>query len=325
MKVGVFSFVFQDLLSYDDALDWIAGTGAEAVEVAAGGWPAEFGTRYCNPAELLPNDTKIAEWKKKADDHGLEITALSCHANVLHPDKAIREKHQAELRDTVRLAGKLGVRRVVTFSGCPGDSDDAKYPNWITCPWPTDFSELLEWQWNEKIIPFWKEEVKFCADNGVDMVSLEPHPGFSVYNPETLLKLRDAVGPVIGANLDPSHLFWQGIDPMAAIRALGDAIYYVHAKDTIVDHLNTQVNGVLDTKPYSDEAHRSWLFRTVGYGHGMKFWKDFVSNLRLVGYDYVLSLEHEDSLMSLREGLVKGVDFLKEVTLTDPKGQPWFD
>ena len=252
MKVGVFSFVFQDLLSYDEALDWIAGTGAEAVEVAAGGWPAQFGTRYCDPAELLQSDSKIAEWKKKADDKGLEITALSCHANVLHPNRAISEKHREELRNTVRLAGKLGVRRVVTFSGCPGDSEDAKYPNWITCPWPTDFAELLEWQWNEKIIPFWREEVKFCADHGVDMVSLEPHPGFPVYNPETVLRLRDAVGPVIGANMDPSHLFWQGIDTMAAIRELGEAIYYVHAKDTIVDQLNTQVNGVLDTKPYSD-------------------------------------------------------------------------
>ncbi|MCF7929231.1 MAG: sugar phosphate isomerase/epimerase [Spirochaetales bacterium] len=325
MKIGVFSFVFQDLLSYEDALDWIVDAGAQAVEVASGGWPAGFGTRYCNPAELLQSETKITEWKKKADDRGLEISALSCHANLLHPDKAASAEYRKDFRDTVRLAGKLGVRRVVTFSGCPGDSDEAKYPNWITCPWPTDFSTLLEWQWNEKIIPFWQEEVKFCADQGVDMVAIEPHPGFSVYNPETLLKLREAAGPVIGANLDPSHLFWQGIDPIAAVRAVGDAIYYVHAKDTIVDHLNTQVNGVLDTKPYSDEANRSWLFRTVGYGHDLKFWKDYISNLRLAGYDYVLSLEHEDSLISLKEGLVKGVNTLKEAVLTEPKIQPWFD
>jgi sugar phosphate isomerase/epimerase len=177
----------------------------------------------------------------------------------------------------------------------------------------------LEWQWNEKVIPYWQEETRFCREHGVDMISLEMHPGFVVYNPETLLRLREAAGPEIGANFDPSHLFWQGIDPLAAVRQLGPAIFHVHAKDTIIDPFNTPINGVLDTKPYADEVNRSWIFRTVGYGHDVKFWKDLVSNLRLVGYDYVLSMEHEDSLMSLREGLEKGVGFLRELILAEPK------
>jgi sugar phosphate isomerase/epimerase len=225
----------------------------------------------------------------------------------------------------VLVAEKLGVRRVVTFSGCPGDSESSKYPNWVTCPWPPDFLRILEWQWGEKVIPYWQGEVEFCRAHGVDMIALEMHPGFVVYNPETLLRLRAAVGPEIGVNFDPSHLFWQGIDPIHAVRELGDAIYHVHAKDTIIDPINTPVNGVLDTKPYSDEANRSWIFRTVGYGHDLKFWKDLVSNLRLVGYDYVLSMEHEDSLMSLREGLEKGVGTLRELVLTDERGKPWFE
>jgi sugar phosphate isomerase/epimerase len=299
MKVGVFSFVFQDLLPFDQALDWISGVGAEAVEIGSGGYVAELGESYCKPKELLADSKKLAEWKPQL--------------------------HQEEFRHTVLVAEKIGVRRVVTFSGCPGDSENSKYPNWVTCPWPPDFLRILEWQWEEKVIPYWQGEVGFCREHGVDMIALEMHPGFVVYNPETLLRLREAIGPEIGVNFDPSHLFWQGIDPIFAVRELGESIFHVHAKDTIIDPVNTPVNGVLDTKPYADEANRAWIFRTVGYGHDLKFWKDLVSNLRLVGYDYVLSMEHEDSLMSLREGLEKGVGALRELVLTDERGKPWFE
>jgi len=325
VKVGVFSFVFQDLLKFDKALDWIAGVGAQAVEIGSGGYVAELGESYCKPGELLADPNRLADWKKLVDDHGLEISALSCHGNPLHPDPRVANRHRQDFRDTVQVAEKIGVRRVITFSGCPGDCESSKYPNWVTCPWPPDFLRVLEWQWDEKVIPYWQEEVRFCREHGVDMISLEMHPGFVVYNPETLLRLRRAAGPEIGANFDPSHLFWQGIDPIFAVRELGEAIFHVHAKDTIIDPVNTPINGVLDTKPYADEAHRSWIFRTVGYGHDLKFWKDLVSNLRLVGYDYVLSMEHEDSLMSLREGLEKGVSFLRELVLTDERGKPWFE
>ncbi|HEX9617759.1 MAG TPA: sugar phosphate isomerase/epimerase, partial [Anaerolineales bacterium] len=235
MKVGVFSFVFQDLLSYDQALEWIAGVGAEAVEIGSGGYVAELGESYCKPAELLADGDLLKAWKQKADNCGLEISALSCHGNPLHPDPAVANLHRKDFRDTVLAAEKIGVRRVVTFSGCPGDSEGSKYPNWVTCPWPPDFLRILEWQWEEKVIPYWQEEVRFCRDHGVDMISLEMHPGFVVYNPETLLRLRQAVGPEIGANFDPSHLFWQGIDPIFAVRELGEAIFHVHAKDTIID------------------------------------------------------------------------------------------
>ena len=147
------------------------------------------------------------------------------------------------------------------------------------------------------------------------------HPGFCVYNVETLLKLRAAVGPEIGANFDPSHLIWQGVDPVAAIRALGKehAIFHFHAKDTKVDKYNTAVNGVLDTKNFSDELNRSWIFRSVGYGNDYAYWKDIVSALRMVGYEGALSIEHEDSLLTPLEGLDKAITFLKEVLVYQPK------
>jgi len=325
MKVGVFSFVFQDLLRFERALEWITEVGATAVEIGTGGYVAELGKPYCKPDELLRDDGKLEAFRKTVEAHGLEISAFSCHGNVLHPKEDVAQSHDKALRDSVLLAERLGVPTVVTFSGCPGDSDSALYPNWITCHWPTDFSELLIWQWREKVIPYWQEMAEFAEAHGKIKIALEMHPGFVVYNPETMLRLRAETSELIGANFDPSHLFWQGIDPCTAVRALGDSIFHVHAKDTSIDQLNTPVNGVLDTKPYSDEIHRSWIFRTVGYGHDIKFWKNLVSALRLVGYDGVLSMEHEDSLMSLREGLQKGVETLRSLILTDERGKPWFE
>jgi sugar phosphate isomerase/epimerase len=224
----------------------------------------------------------------------------------------------------MRLAEKLGIEIVVNFSGCPGDSDNAKYPNWVTCPWPPDFAEIVKWQWEEKLIPYWRKEAAYAEKQGIKKICLEMHPGFCVYNPETLLKLREACGEAIGANFDPSHLFWQGMDPVAAIRELGRAIYHVHAKDVKIDAINTARNGVLDTKSYLKEGGRSWIFRTVGWGHGAEVWKEMASALRLVGYDWVLSIEHEDSLMSTEEGFRKAVAFLKEVCIVEPPPQVYW-
>lgn len=325
MQVGVFSFVFQPLIGFEQALDWIAETGATMVEIGSGGYVAENGKPYCVPRELLDNPSKLKRFRKAIEARQLGISALSCHGNPVHPNRDIAALHDRDLRESILLARELGVKTVVTFSGCPGDSDNARFPNWVTCPWPPDFSTLVAWQWDEKVIPYWRELNAFAAQNGGIQIALEPHPGFVVYNCETALKLRNAAGEQVGVNFDPSHLFWQQIDPLAAVRELGSAIFHVHAKDTIIDPQNTSRNGVLDTKSYSDEEHRSWIFRTVGYGHDLKFWRDLVSALRLAGYDGVLSMEHEDSLMSLREGLLKGVAALREVILTDPKGQPWFE
>ncbi|MCG8500383.1 MAG: sugar phosphate isomerase/epimerase, partial [Firmicutes bacterium] len=273
---------------------------------------------------LLADESKITAFKELVQKYDMEISALSCHGNPVHPQKQIAESFHKDFEKTVLLAEKLGINRVISFSGCPGDSENSKYPNWVTCPWPDDFLKILEYQWNDVLIPYWKKAAAFAKEHGVEKIALEMHPGFCVYNPETLLKLREAVGDVIGANFDPSHLFWQGIDPVAAIRELGPAIYHFHAKDTKIDAMNTAVNGVLDTKHYGDEIKRSWVFRTVGYGHDYQVWKDIVSTLRMVGYDDVLSIEHEDSLMSTAEGLKKAVDFLKEVMVFEDTGKMWW-
>ena len=248
---------------------------------------------------------------------------MSCHGNSLHPNKKIAETHAETSRKTILLAEKLGVTRVIDFSGCPGDSDDSKLPNWSPTPWPPDYLEILKWQWEKKVIPFWTKRAKFAHDHGV-RIAIEMHPGFVVYNPETMLRLREAAGPAIGCNFDPSHMFWQGIDPCVAVRKLGEAVFHVHAKDTRLYNVNIMVNGVLDTKPYSDEKNRSFIFRTVGYGHDLDFWADFVSTLQMVGYDDVLSIEHEDSLMSVDEGLSKAVNFLNQVIIKEKLKEMWW-
>ena len=299
----------------DETLKILSGLGVHTVEIGAGGYP---GKAHCNPAELLADEKKFKAFVATFKKYDVEICALAAHGNPLHPDKATADMFDKDFREAVLLAEKLGVDTVITFSGCPGDHEGAKYPNWVTCPWPDDFLAILEWQWNEKLIPYWKEAGAFAAAHGVK-VAFEMHPGFCVYNPETLLKLRAAVGEVLGANFDPSHLVWQGIDPVAAIRELKGAIYHVHAKDTKIDKYNTARNGVLDTKHYGLELERAWVFRTVGYGNGESYWRDLVSNLRLCGYDKVLSIEHEDSVMSIDEGLRKAVSFLKDIIIEEEK------
>ena len=321
MKLGVMNPIISNL-SFEDALKYLSSLGVQTIEIGAGGYP---GDAHLKPEELLASEENVAAYKALLKKYNIEISALSCHGNPLHPQKAIADAFDQQFRNTILAAEALGVDTVIGFSGCPGDCENSLYPNWVVCPWPDDNLRILEWQWKEKIIPYWTEMAAFAKSHGIKKIAFEMHPSFAVYNPETLLKLRAAVGDIIGANFDPSHLFWQGIDPAEAIRALKGAIYHFHAKDTCINQRNTAINGVLDTKSYGDVENRSWVFRTVGYGHGKEEWNRMVSMLKTVGYDGVLSIEHEDSLMTAKEGLEKAVAFLKDVLIFDEGGASgWF-
>lgn len=250
--------------------------------------------------------------------------ALSCHGNPVHPNAAKAEEHHEDMCNTVRLAEKLGVDTITCFSGCPGDCEYSKYPNWVTCAWPDDNLEILKYQWEKVLIPYWRNFVQIAKEYGVNKIALELHPGFCVYNVDTLKRLRDAAGPEIGVNFDPSHLLWQGMDPVAVIRTFEGMIYHVHAKDVRIDKYNKAINGVLDTKHYNDEAHRSWIFRTVGYGNDARYWKDIFSELRKIGYDGTISIEHEDSLMNRLEGLQHAVDMVRECAIFEQSSGMWW-
>jgi len=318
MKVGLFTALFAKL-SLDEVIKKIKPLGIRTLELGTGNYPGDPHLKL----EWLSSPLQLKEFKQKLDDQGIAISALSCHGNPLHPNKQFAQNCVEVSRKTILLAQKLGVKTVIDFSGCPGDSDNAKYPSWSPTPWPPDYLDLLKWQWEKKVIPYWKKRAKFAEDHGV-RVAIEMHPGFSVYNPETMLRLRAEAGKAIGCNFDPSHMFWQGIDPIAAIRVLGDSIFHVHAKDTQIYPANLPRTGVLDTKAYTDERNRAWIFRTCGYGHDAEWWKEFASTLRMFGYDYVLSIEHEDSLLSPEEGLRKAVAFLNGIVMQEQPTAAWW-
>jgi sugar phosphate isomerase/epimerase len=318
MRVGVFTPLLSKL-PLEAVFKKLAALQIKTVELGTGNY---VGDAHCK-LSMLENPSALAEYRNILSDNGFTISALSCHGNPLHPEKD-RANHDREVsRKTILLAEKLGVPVMVDFSGCPGDSPQATAPNWVTCPWPPDFLKVLDWQWNEIVAPYWIEQAKFAADHGVK-IAIEMHPGFVVYNPETLLRLRSIAGPNLGCNFDPSHLFWQSIDPTGAVRVLQDAIFHVHAKDTQIYSSNLPRTGVLDTKPYTEERERSWIFRTCGYGHGAEFWSELISTLRMFGYDYVLSIEHEDSLLSPEEGLTKAATFLNGIMIREQPGAAWW-
>jgi len=228
MRAGVFTPLLSQL-PLAAVLNKLQSLGIETVELGTGNYP---GDAHCQ-LSMLEDSSVLAEFQKVLADHGATVSALSCHGNALHPDQARAKRDREVSRKTILLAEKLGVPVVVDFSGCPGDSPTATAPNWVTCPWPPDFLKVLDWQWNEVVAPYWIEHARFAAEHGVK-IAIEMHPGFVVYSPETMLRLRSLTGPNVGCNLDPSHLFWQGIDPIAAIRVLGDAIFSVHAKDCLL-------------------------------------------------------------------------------------------
>jgi sugar phosphate isomerase/epimerase len=310
VNLGLFLAIFHDR-SFDDALDRCAALGLDAVEIATGNYP---GDSHCQPNRLLADRDAITDFTTAINRRGLTISALSQHGNPLHPDEAVAASAHATWRSTVRLAAQLGVGVVNAFSGCPGDHDEALRPNWVTCSWPEDYQQTLAWQWEEKVIPYWTAEAAFAAEHGVT-VGIEMHPGFVVYNPATLMRLRDSCGPAIAANFDPSHLFWQRIDPAVAIRYLGQhgALAHVAAKDTQLIAENIALNGVLETRPAADLGDRAFLFRTIGFGQGEQVWRDIVSSLQLAGYDGTISIEHEDRLLAADDGVEKAVRLLREL------------
>ncbi len=315
MRVGVFSVIFQEL-PFEAALDKILSYGATAVEIGTGGLP---GSHHCELEALLASSEKRKAYLKAVESRGMIISAFSAHWDPIGPDKKVARDSDDLLRKSILLAEMLGVPVVNGMSGLPAGSATDKMPNWVTCPWPPHFLEILDYQWNQVAIPYWRDLSKFAADHNVK-IGIEMHPGMLLYNVETMLRMRDVCGPALGCNFDPSHLFWNGVDPIAAIRKLGDAIVHVHGKDCYVDPYNVSVNGCNDHKNYTDIPHRSWTFRTIGYGHDLKVWKDIVSTLRMVGYDHVISLEHEDGMMSFDEGVKKGLAALNEVVTVESPG-----
>lgn len=320
MDIGVLTVPLHNQ-SIEDAFEYLAGIGVTAVELGTGGF---VGEGHISRDAYLGDEDAQAELHALLDEHDLRISALSTHNNPLHPDEDQASTADTELRETIELADELGVGVVNGFSGLPAGGPNDEIPNWITAPWPTEHKEAHEYQW-DVAVEYWSDLAEHAATHDV-RVGIEMHPNMLVYEPTGMMQLREATNEYIGANFDPSHLYWQGIDVTDAIRYLGseDAIHHVHAKDTKVYEANSRIKGVLDTTDYTEEPDRSWLFRSIGYGHGETHWKDVVSTLRMVGYDDVMSIEHEDSLTSSTEGLEKAVDVLQRAVFETTPGEAYW-
>lgn len=321
MKLGVFTPLYNNL-TFEEMIEEVSAKGLDMVEIGTGGSP---GNAHCDIEALLASETERENYLKRLSDKGLTISAFSCHHNPISPNKAEAREGDELLRKTIQLASLMNVPVVNCFSGVSGGNETDTTVNWPVLPWPTDYTDIYHWQWEERLIPYWKE-INTLAEEANVKIGIELHGGFLCHTPYTMLKLREATGPAIGCNLDPSHLWWQGIDPVGAIKILGKAgaIHHFHAKDTYLDQDNINMYGLTDMQPYGDVQTRSWTFRSVGCGHSLDEWSNIISALRLYGYDYVLSIEHEDPIMSIDEGFTRAVTNLRSIMIHEQPTEMWW-
>ena len=305
MKIGMITDSLPDT-TFEAMLSVASRLGMEMLEFGCGNWS---NAPHLDLDRMLASDVARREFRSRLTGHGIAISALNCSGNPLHPGEPGR-KHDEVTRKTIRLAGLMGVERVVMMSGCPGAPGDS-HANWITTEWPPEVREIVRWQWDEVLIPYWRDLVAFANAHGIRKLCLELHGYQNVYNVATLKRLRDAVGETVGANLDPSHLMWMGADPIASARALGDAIHHCHGKDTRIERGLADINGLLELKDVTDVANRTWNYVAVGAGHDLQWWKEFFSVVRMVGYNDWVSLEMEDFTMSTEAGIQSSIDALQ--------------
>lgn len=306
MKLG---FVSDSLggKPFEEMLDYAKRMGVSGVEINTGGWST---APHFDLSAMKSSANERKAFLNAFADRGLDIVSLNANGNPLHPT----DLAQGEcLKDTIRVAGEMGIKTVCTMSGLPAGSANDVMPNWVVSSWPPETQQILRYQWEDKLLPFWTEIGSLAKEAGVEKIALELHGNQCVYNVPSLLKLREAVGPVVGANLDPSHLFWMGADPLAAAEALRGAVYHVHAKDTMLNARVQATTGLLESGSLLDIPARSWSYITLGFGHGEEWWRQFCYRLKMAGYDDWLSIEHEDVLLNSVEGLEKSVALLKGV------------
>lgn len=321
MKLGVFTPLFNNL-SFEEMIEKVSAAGLQTVEIGTGGYP---GTAHCDIDALLASEDARKEYLEKLAAKNLTISAFSCHSNPISPVSGEAKEADEVLRKTIKLASLMNVPVVNCFSGTAGGNENDTAVNWPVLPWPTEYADSYTWQWENRLIPYWKE-INDIAEAADVKIGIELHGGFLCHTPYTMLKLREATGPAIGCNLDPSHLWWQGIDPVGAIKILGEAgaIHHFHAKDTYLDQDNINMYGLTDMQPYTNVKTRAWTFRSVGCGHSLQDWSDMISALRLYGYDYVLSIEHEDPIMSIDEGFMRAVTNLQSIMIKEQPADIWW-
>ncbi|MGV9862962.1 sugar phosphate isomerase/epimerase family protein [Rhodococcus koreensis] len=316
MKLGVYNAILHDK-SLPEALETIASLGLEGIEINSGGFLPPV---HIPVADLLSGRVAPAEYLAVFEGTGVSIAGLNCNGNPLHPDPEVGPEDADDLRNSIKVAGLLGIDRVVTMSGLPAAHAGGQWPAWHVNTWDSGYLDSQDYQWDEVAVPFWTEIDALARENGVK-VAIEMHPQNLVFNPPTMKRLVDKIGATnVGAEMDPSHLFWQGIDPVKAIEWLGPLVYHAAAKDTRINE-NCAIYGVLDdrfTRIPADQnptglggkhvvnkwpEDSAWDFVAVGNGHDVDFWSRFLAALYKVDPDMAVNIEHEDTAYSALEGL----------------------
>lgn len=305
-KIGLVSDCLANY-NFDELLNICNKLGIEQIELGVGNWSS---APHVNLKELLNSKAKRDEMNGKLNDYNISISAFNCSGNPLAPG-SWGEREKEVTKDCFQLSEYFGLDTVVMMSGLPGGGPKDEYPNWITTSWPPETQKILNYQWNEIAIPYWKENVKLAKSYGVNRIALEPHGCQLVYNVENFYRLREELSgdKTIGFNLDPSHLFWMGADPLAVARELGESIYNVHIKDVRIEK-PAEINTLLDGKHVHEFSKRSWNFSIPGFGHDEAWWNRFLVQLKMSGYKGTLSIEHEDYTMDVVHALGKTVNLL---------------
>jgi sugar phosphate isomerase/epimerase len=317
MKLGAYTACLHDR-PLAEALKILHEMGLTGAEINAGGFV---------PAPHLPIGALRAsaaareEYLGRFEQAGVTLTGLNVNGNPLNPDPAVGPGHAADLRQAIEIASLLGVRRVVAMSGLPAAHPGGRRPSWVVSPWDSQYLDVLDYQWQDVVVPFWTDIQARARDADVK-VCIEMHPHNVVFNPGTMERLACEISAThVGAEMDPSHLFWQGIDPVAAIERLNGLVFHAAAKDTRINERNCRVFGVLDDRfrrvPAEDSptglggantlnrwpADASWEFVAVGRGHGQDFWVRFLRALAAVDPGMAVNIEHEDAELGQVEGL----------------------
>ncbi len=321
MKLGMNTF-FVMKFERDEALQFCREIGVTALELAAIGPAAE---RFCDIDRLLSDSEARNRWLDNYAVLGFEIYSFAAHGSPLHPDRQIAESYSREFRKVCAFMEKIEATRLCLVAGLPEGREGDTLPNWIVntdLPGSDLLKDALEWQWNERLLPYWREHGKIAADHGVSLC-FEMQVNDMIHNPIKLRQLRDEIGPVVACNFDISHMWAQKIDPLEAIHYLGDLIQAVHLKDTLIHEPNARLRGLMDTTHPLHPDKRAWSFTLPGWGHDERTWREVITALRFVGYEGILTLEHESEYMEIQSGLEKSAAFIRTMLLDVPPGISW--
>ena len=318
MKLGI-NTGFLMKFDFEQGLKWCQDHGVVAAEVSATGDPRPF----CDVEKLLADQGELDRWLKAYASHGIELYSFSGHGAPLTPDKEKAAEYSRQFLQVCKLMERVGCTRMALVAGLPEGAEGDSLPAWIVHIDSQGFHNALEWQWEQRLLPYWREHGKIARDHGVTLC-FEMQINDMIHSPVKLRRLHDELGPVVACNFDISHMWVQQIDPFEAMHYLGDLIQNVHLKDTLIHEPNCRLRGLFDTTGLGHYRECSWTFAQPGWGHDEQTWREVIATLRFLGYEGILSLEMESEYMEMQEGLEKAAAYIRPLVLENPPGPPWW-